>query len=367
MGGPRHHRAPGLRRDRVRTGGGQHRAATSDGVVGRTSRPSSCGWPRTATRSKSRAPASSPATGRIPRRPPPHSRRWLVPHRRHRPTSTDGDLVLSGRTKNIIVLPNGLNVFPEDMEAALSDHGISQSVVLETAPGRIEAVVLPPGTPAHHRARPRRPGGAGRRAVAAVRADIDRIVKQVNTELGIHQRSTRGGSGPSPTSRAPTRSRSVATRSASGPRPISRSRSATPPEGRRRRSLGRARGYLTTRELLAYGSTAKKASRALSGSLARAPEYHVDTMVLPTWVTLNWASRGKLVWPKPDPSSGQLRACCRSRSLRGEVIDDRRTPGPRRPHDLEHCPGVWVSDAGSDGRYGAMGGIIWKPRPRAGR
>ena len=100
----------------------------------------------------------------------------------------DGDLVLSGRTKNIIVLPNGLNVFPEDVEAALSDHGITQSVVLETAPGRIEAVVLPPGT--QPIIAPGRGGQEERDAEqdAAVRADIERIIKQVNAELGIHQR-----------------------------------------------------------------------------------------------------------------------------------------------------------------------------------
>ncbi len=34
-----------------------------------------------------------------------------------------GDLKLSGRLRNVIVLPNGLNVFPEDIEAALADHG----------------------------------------------------------------------------------------------------------------------------------------------------------------------------------------------------------------------------------------------------
>jgi len=100
----------------------------------------------------------------------------------------DGDLVLSGRTKNIIVLPSGLNVFPEDVEAALHDHGISQAVVLETAPGRIEAVVLPPGT--QPIIAPGRGGQEARDAEqdAAVRADIERIIKQVNRELGIHQR-----------------------------------------------------------------------------------------------------------------------------------------------------------------------------------
>ncbi len=100
----------------------------------------------------------------------------------------NGDLVLSGRIKNIIVLPNGLNVFPEDVEAALHDHGISQSVVLETAPGRIEAVVLPPGTQPIIA-----PGRGGQEArdpeqEAAVRKDIEGIVKAVNGDLSIHQR-----------------------------------------------------------------------------------------------------------------------------------------------------------------------------------
>ncbi len=100
----------------------------------------------------------------------------------------NGDLVLSGRTKNIIVLPNGLNVFPEDVEAALHDHGISQSVVLETAPGRIEAVVLPPGT--QPIIAPGRGGQEERdpEQEAAVRKDIERIVKAVNGDLSIHQR-----------------------------------------------------------------------------------------------------------------------------------------------------------------------------------
>lgn len=99
-----------------------------------------------------------------------------------------GDLVLSGRTRNIIVLPNGLNVFPEDVEAALYDHGISQAVVLETAPGRIEAVVLPPGT--QPVIAPGRGGQETRDAEqdVVVRAGIDRIVKAVNADLGIHQR-----------------------------------------------------------------------------------------------------------------------------------------------------------------------------------
>ena len=44
-----------------------------------------------------------------------------------------GRLILSGRTKDIIVLPNGFNVYPEDIENALRVAGIRDSVVVETA------------------------------------------------------------------------------------------------------------------------------------------------------------------------------------------------------------------------------------------
>ncbi|MFO1539269.1 MAG: AMP-binding protein [Chloroflexota bacterium] len=99
-----------------------------------------------------------------------------------------GRLVLVGRKKNIIVLPNGLNVYPEDIENVLADHGLNQAVVLETAPGRIEAVVLPPGTmPVIG---PGRGGQEARDAAeeARVRAEIERIVRAANGVLGMHQR-----------------------------------------------------------------------------------------------------------------------------------------------------------------------------------
>jgi long-chain acyl-CoA synthetase len=98
----------------------------------------------------------------------------------------DGDLKLSGRLRNVIVLPNGLNVFPEDIEAALADHGISQAVVLETEPGRIEAVVLPPGSVPILRADQQ---AANDRAVDAdLQADIEARVKAANADLSMHQR-----------------------------------------------------------------------------------------------------------------------------------------------------------------------------------
>ena len=57
-----------------------------------------------------------------------------------------GRLHLHGRKKDIIVLPNGFNVYPEDIENALRVAGIRDSVAVETRPGRIEVVVLAPGT-----------------------------------------------------------------------------------------------------------------------------------------------------------------------------------------------------------------------------
>jgi len=99
-----------------------------------------------------------------------------------------GRLVLVGRKKNIIVLPNGLNVYPEDIENLLADHDLDQAVVLETSPGRIEAVVMPPGTTPI--VAPGRGGQASQSGVAeeAVRTHIDAIVKAVNAELAPHQR-----------------------------------------------------------------------------------------------------------------------------------------------------------------------------------
>jgi long-chain acyl-CoA synthetase len=86
-----------------------------------------------------------------------------------------GRLVLMGRTRDIIVLPNGLNVYPEDIENALRTAGLRDSVVIETKPGRIEAVVLPPidsdgATP------------------ASIRDSVGAGVKAANASLAQHQR-----------------------------------------------------------------------------------------------------------------------------------------------------------------------------------
>ncbi len=84
-----------------------------------------------------------------------------------------GRLILMGRTKDIIVLPNGLNVYPEDIENALRTAGVRDSIVVETRPGRIEAIVLAPqeaGDP------------------VAVRESIQAAVKGANASLALHQR-----------------------------------------------------------------------------------------------------------------------------------------------------------------------------------
>jgi long-chain acyl-CoA synthetase len=84
----------------------------------------------------------------------------------------DGRLVLSGRIKDIIVLPNGFNVYPEDIENALRVAGLRDTVVCETRPGRIEAVVL--------QDQDAEPG--------AFRSRVDAAIKAANAALGPNQR-----------------------------------------------------------------------------------------------------------------------------------------------------------------------------------
>ena len=85
----------------------------------------------------------------------------------------DGRLILMGRTKDIIVLPNGLNVYPEDIENALRVAGVRDSVVVETRPGRIEAIVLPP---------------AGATDTEAIREATGAAMKTANAGLAPQQR-----------------------------------------------------------------------------------------------------------------------------------------------------------------------------------
>jgi len=98
-----------------------------------------------------------------------------------------GRLHLHGRKKDIIVLPNGFNVFPEDIENALRIAGIRDSVAVETKPGRIEAVVLAPathGVPGD----PRATSPLESASPEVLRATIDAAVKAANATLGQSQR-----------------------------------------------------------------------------------------------------------------------------------------------------------------------------------
>ena len=98
-----------------------------------------------------------------------------------------GRLHLHGRKKDIIVLPNGFNVFPEDIENALRVAGIRDSVAVETRPGRVEAVVLEPET----HAVPGDPGATPALDAASpgeVRLAIEAAVKAANASLGPSQR-----------------------------------------------------------------------------------------------------------------------------------------------------------------------------------
>jgi long-chain acyl-CoA synthetase len=72
----------------------------------------------------------------------------------------------------MIVLPNGFNVYPEDIENALRIAGLRDAVVVETEPGRIEAVVL----------------ALDGEQPAATEARVDAAVKAANRTLGPNQR-----------------------------------------------------------------------------------------------------------------------------------------------------------------------------------
>jgi long-chain acyl-CoA synthetase len=85
-----------------------------------------------------------------------------------------GRLVLSGRTKDRIVLPNGFKVYPEDIENALRIAGLRDTVAVETRPGRIEAVVLA--------------GSSGANDGADGKATVDAAVRAANATLGPNQR-----------------------------------------------------------------------------------------------------------------------------------------------------------------------------------
>jgi long-chain acyl-CoA synthetase len=101
-----------------------------------------------------------------------------------------GHLILMGRRKDIIVLPNGLNVYPEDVENALRTAGVRDAVVVETRPGRIEAVVLVPGEP-DLPLPGEQVGAAGAPEIGdpvKLRDEIEPAIRAANATLAVHQR-----------------------------------------------------------------------------------------------------------------------------------------------------------------------------------
>lgn len=97
-----------------------------------------------------------------------------------------GNLVLLGRKKNMIVLSNGLNIYPEDIEAQLHLAGLGDTVVLETSPGRIGAVILDPEAELAAVALPDDASRDERRA--ALDARVAAAVQLANSRLTIHER-----------------------------------------------------------------------------------------------------------------------------------------------------------------------------------
>jgi long-chain acyl-CoA synthetase len=88
----------------------------------------------------------------------------------------------------MIVLPNGFNVYPEDIENALRVAGLRDSVAIETRPGRIEAIVLRDRGSDAGTADAGADAGPANAATMALRARMDEIVKSANGHLGPNQR-----------------------------------------------------------------------------------------------------------------------------------------------------------------------------------
>jgi long-chain acyl-CoA synthetase len=85
-----------------------------------------------------------------------------------------GALRLIGRTRSLIALPNGMNVHPEDVEAALMVEGIVEPCVYDAGAGRIAVAY--------------RAGAAFGDPVEGEAGAVARAVKAANARLAPHQR-----------------------------------------------------------------------------------------------------------------------------------------------------------------------------------
>jgi long-chain acyl-CoA synthetase len=84
-----------------------------------------------------------------------------------------GELVIMGRTRDRIALPNGMKVYPEDVERPLlAQDAIRAAVALEGSPGQLVAILVPA-------------------ADASTDAQLDAAVAAANESLAQHQRIRR--------------------------------------------------------------------------------------------------------------------------------------------------------------------------------
>jgi len=95
-----------------------------------------------------------------------------------------GCLRLVGRTRSLIALPNGMNVHPEDVEAALMAEGLVEPVVYDAGSGRIALAY--------------RAGAAFSDPVPDEPAAVASAVRAANRKLAAHQRVAEQASFPEP-------------------------------------------------------------------------------------------------------------------------------------------------------------------------
>ena len=111
-------------------------------------------------------------------------------------------LRLVGRTRSLISLPNGMNVHPEDVDAALTEEGLVEPVVYEAEPGKIAMTY--------------RAGAAFTDPVPDEPAAVAAAVKAANRKLARISGWSRSARSRSRTSPRPTPARRSAARSRSG-------------------------------------------------------------------------------------------------------------------------------------------------------
>ena len=210
LGGPRGRRHPGLRLDRVRL----RHVHDPRGPRARDGRPVRAAG-RGAARRRRRDPRSRPE--RLPRLLARRGgdrgralRRRLVPDRRHRPLRRrTGGSSSWAATRTSSCCPTASTCIPRTSRTPCAWPGIRDSVVVETRPGRIEAIVLAPGSHGLPQGGDIPAARAGRRRGPGARARAHRREHQGGQPDPRRAPAGRrpGASGPTPTSRGPTPSR----------------------------------------------------------------------------------------------------------------------------------------------------------------